>query len=90
MYDNRSLRFTLTPLNSTNMSIYHLPPLCYINADFPALFFSEIHAKEAYFTANNAINYSTCVKCVTNLDLMLKNIGITLSLSKTLRNDLQM
>jgi len=90
MYDNRSLRFTLTPLNSTNMSIYHLPPVCYINADFPALFFSEIHAKEEYFTENNAINYSTCVKCVTNLDLMLKNIGIPLSLSKTLRNDLQM
>jgi hypothetical protein len=81
MNDNRSLRFTLTPLNSTNMSIYHLPPLCYTNAEFPALFFSEIHAKEEYnFTENNAISYSTCVKCVTNLVLMLKNIGITLSL----------
>jgi hypothetical protein len=90
MYENRSFQFTLTPLNSTNMSIYHLPPVCYINADFPALVFSEIHAKEEYFTENNAINYSACVKCVTNFDLMLKNIGITLSLSKTLRNDLQM
>jgi hypothetical protein len=90
MYDNRSLRFTLKPLNSTDVSIYHLPPVCYINADFPSLFFSEILAKEENFTENNAINYSTCVKCVTNLDLMPKNIGIMLSLSKTLRNDLQM
>jgi len=90
MYENRSLQFTLTPLNSKNMSIYHLLPVCYINADFLALVFSEIHAKEDYFTENNAINYSACVKCVTNLDLMLKNIGIKLSLSKTLRNDLQM
>jgi len=81
MYDNRSLRFTLTPLNFTNMSIYHLPPECYINVDFLALFLSEIHAKEEYFTENSAINYSTRVKCVTNLDLMLKNIGSTLSLS---------
>lgn len=90
MYESRPLRFTLTPLNSTDISIYHLPPVCYINVDFPALFLSEIHAKEEYFIENNAINYSTCVKCVTNLDLMFKNIGIALSLSKTLRNDLQM
>lgn len=88
---NISLRFTLTPLNSTNMSIYHLPSVCFINTDFPASNFSEIHAKEEYnFTENNAINYSTCFKCVTDLKLMLKNIGITLSLSKTPSNDLQM
>jgi len=57
---------------------------------FSCIFFSEIHTKEEYFTENNAINYSIRVKCVTNLNLMLKNIGIMLSLSKTLRNDLQM
>ena len=62
-----------------------------MNAVFLALFFSEIHAKEDYsFRENETINYSICVKWVTNLDLMLKNIVIAFSLSKTLRNELQM
>jgi hypothetical protein len=62
-----------------------------MNADSPALFSSEIHPKEDYsFRENGAINYSICIKCATNLDLMLKNIGIAFYLSKTFRNELQM